>query len=177
MVRQMKKNFFIIIFLFVSFLVGCELNNTPTSKVEEQLSKYQMLDKSSTISYTDLSKETGLDNDTKKRYENLIKKQYQNLSYEVKEETIDGEIATVKTQIELIDYQKIIDKYDKTSYMEEEYHNQLLTSLEKATDKITYTINFIIKKDEQGNWQIEPLTSLEKQKLLGINTQNPEAQT
>lgn len=177
MVRQMKKNFFIIIFLFVSFLVGCELNNTPTSKVEEQLSKYQMLDKSITISYTDLSKETGLDNDTKKRYENLIKKQYQNLSYEVKEETIDGEIATVKTQIEVIDYQKIIDKYDKTSYMEEEYHNQLLTSLEKATDKITYTINFIIKKDEQGNWQIEPLTSLEKQKLLGINTQNPEAQT
>lgn len=170
----MKKKILIISFLFISFLVGCELSNNPTSKVEEYLSKYQMLDKDINISYTELADETELDNDTKNRYEELIKKQYRNLSYEVKEETIDGETATVTVQIKVVDYQKVLDKYKKEN---EEYHNQVLAELENATEKATYTIPFLVKKDKRGNWEMEPLSTLERQKLLGINKQNPEAHT
>ena len=43
----MKNKVKIILpFLFFLLLFGCNLNNTPTSKVEEKLSNYQMLDKS-----------------------------------------------------------------------------------------------------------------------------------
>lgn len=171
----MKQKILIIIFLFISILVGCELSNNPTSKVEEYLSKYQMLDKDINISYTDIADETELDQDTKKRYEELIKKQYRNLSYEIKEETIDGETATVTAQIEVVDYQKVLDKYNKTE--NKEYHNQVLTELEKTTEKATYTITFIVKKDKNGNWNLEPLSILERQKLLGVNKQNPNAYT
>lgn len=38
----MKK--ILSIFIFLLLLVGCSLSNTPTSKVEDLLSKYQRLD-------------------------------------------------------------------------------------------------------------------------------------
>ncbi|MCI6266455.1 MAG: hypothetical protein MR598_06410 [Erysipelotrichaceae bacterium] len=173
----MRKKFLTLTFLLIIILTGCELSNNPTSKVEEQLSKYQMLDKDITISYTDLSNDVDMDNETKQRYEKLIKKQYQNLSYEIKEETIDGDTAVVVVQIEVVDYQKIIEKYDQTTYSKEEYHDKVLTDLEKATEKVTYTINFTTNKDEKGNWQVVPLTTIERQKLLGMNKQNEEAYT
>ena len=39
----MKK--IISIFIFLLLLVGCSLSNSPTSKVEDLLTKYQTLDK------------------------------------------------------------------------------------------------------------------------------------
>ena len=43
MVIRMKK--IISIFIFLLLLVGCSLSNSPTSKVEDLLTKYQTLDK------------------------------------------------------------------------------------------------------------------------------------
>ena len=39
----MKK--IILVFTFLLILVGCSLSNSPTSKVEDLLTKYQTLDK------------------------------------------------------------------------------------------------------------------------------------
>lgn len=163
----MKNKLLVIGFLLVGILVGCELNNTPTSKVEEQLSKYQMLDDDVTVVYTDLTTDVDIDNEYKERYEDLIKKQYRNLSYEVKEETLDGEMATVTVEVEVMDYQKVVEQYD--NLMGDEYHVQVLTALEEAKDKITYTIEFVVMKDEEGNWNLQSLDEVDKRKILGIN--------
>lgn len=165
----MKKKILMVGFLLIGILVGCELNNTPTSKVEEQLSKYQMLDDDITIVYTDLATDTDIDNEYRERYEKLIREQYRNLTYEIKEEKIDGEVATVTTQIEVTDYQKIIEQYDKDRFTTEEYHKQVLEALEDAKAKVTYTIEFTVMKDEGGNWNLQPLDELERQKILGMN--------
>ena len=168
----MKKKIFIIASLFVVVLTGCELGNTPTSKVEDLLSRYQMLDDSIAISYVDLSQDSNIDNDLKKRYEALIKKQYQNLAYEVKEEMIDGDIATVTTQVEVVDYAKVIEKYDQ-NVSDDDYHEKVLKALESATEKVTYTIDFIVNKDEEGDWNVQVLSELEQDKLLGMNFESP----
>lgn len=155
--------------MMICITTGCELNNTPTSKVEELISNYQMLDNNIQINHELLSNDEEISEKHQNRYEDLIEKQYKNLSYEVKEEIIDGDSATITVEIEVVDYKKIIDKYDKTKYQTDEYHEVVLKSLEKATDKITYTIDFIVNKKENGNWETAPLDRVAKEKILGIN--------
>lgn len=103
----MKKKILMIILCFV-VLVGCELSNNPTSKTEAFLLDYQMLKDNISINYTDLIEDTNVSTDIKEGYKDLIKKQYRNLSYEIKEEIIDGDIATVTTEIKVMDYKKNI---------------------------------------------------------------------
>ena len=102
-------------------------------------------------------------------YIKLIKDQYQNLSYEIKEEIIDGNTATVTTSVKIKDYKKIINNYNKNEYTPEEYHNLIIDDLKDAKDKVTYTIDFTLIKDSEGNWNMDDLTNEMKEKLLGIN--------
>ena len=162
----MKK--ILIIILFFIILTGCELNNNPTSKVEELLGNYQGLNKSINYNYIELSKEAGLNQELIDKYESLLKKQYRNMVYEIKEEKIDGNKATVTTEIEVIDYKSIIDKYTNKDEKTSETHEQIINELNNETDKITYTIDFSLIKNKEGNWKLEKLTTEEEKKLLGI---------
>lgn len=165
----MKKIFLITFILITILLTGCSIANTPTAKVEELLGNYQRLDKNVQINYYDLSITRDLSNNTQEEYNKLIKDQYQNLSYEIKEETIDGNIAVVTTSIKVTDFKKIINKYNKNEYPEEEYHELITKDLKEAKDKVTYTIDFTLTKDNEGNWQVDDLTNEMREKLLGIN--------
>lgn len=165
----MNKLYIFITLIIVCIITGCELNNIPTSKVEELMLNYQMLDDSIKINYEVLSNDNNIETKYQKRYENLIEKQYKNLSYEIKEEIIDGNKATVTTEIEVLNYKKIIDKYNRNKYQKNEYHEAILENLEKTKDKITYTIDFKLIKDANDNWKIMPLDKEEEEKLLGIN--------
>ena len=165
----MKKRFLMLVIFCFSILVGCTLGNTPTSKAEDLLSKYQMLDDDISVSYSNLTTDTGLSQDLRARYEELVRKQYRNLSYEVKEEEIDGDTAIVTVQIEVMDYKTIIYKYDNSDYTQERYHELVLDDLESAKEKITYTIRFNLSKDDDDMWQVDDLSTTDREKLLGIN--------
>ena len=90
----MKKLVFLILSLL---LVGCnDLSNTPTKKAEEFLKKYQSLDSSVISDLNNAINETDLNEEQKKLYVDIMKKHYQNLSYEIKDETMDGDEAVVK---------------------------------------------------------------------------------
>lgn len=165
----MKKNVVLmIVIIIVCFLTGCDLGNTPTSRVEELLGNYQRLDQNIDISYLQLTDNQNLDQEMKNRYEKLIRKQYQNLSYEVKEEKIDGEQAVVTVQVEVMDYKSTFLKYQKNNYKEIEYDQLILDDLEKVKEKITYTIEFEVTKNSSDKWEVDSLSSVEKEKLLGI---------
>ena len=104
----MKK---IVLFILMLVLVtGCNNNlmNTPTKQVEAMLNNYVTLDKKVLDDLDNtLLTETIMNNDQKDRYKNILKKQYQNLAYEIKNETIDGDKATVEVEIKVYDYYKI----------------------------------------------------------------------
>ena len=164
----MKK--IIIIFLIgITLLVtGCNLGNNPNSKVEELLGKYQKLDDSIVISPTKLTPSSNLDEETYERYKELIKDQYKNLTYEIKEEKEDGNKATITTEIEVTDFKSIMEKYNYANYSDEEYNSKLLDKLEGAKDRVTYTIDFELTKDDNDKWSVDPLTTEMEDKLLGI---------
>ena len=165
----MKKIILTIIILISIALTGCSIANTPTAQVEGLLSNYQRLDKNITINYADLAGNDDLSSDLQNEYNDLIKDQYQSMSYEVKEEIVDGDTATVTTSIKVKDYKKIINKYNKNEYQTNEYHNLIVDALKDAKETVTYTIDFTLTKDSEGDWQVDDLTNEMKEKLLGIN--------
>jgi len=165
---------FILPCLIIFVLLGCELNNTPTSKVEEKLSNYQMI--SNNININDkVQLLTDGDNLTESQigeYKSIIEKQYKNLAYNVKDETLDGESSVVEVQIEVADFKSAIEELnrevDKNVIGVEQYNERKIEKLKASKDKVTYTISFRVSKDIDGNWNLEELDSTEEQKLLGI---------
>ena len=151
----MMKNIVVILCIFMLFIIcGCDINNNPTSKVEEYLGKYQMLDNSIDTSYYNL-----VDDDAnKKEAEELIKKQYRNLVYEIKDESIDGNHADVKTEVEVLNYKLVFDSNS----------NDIINDLKNVNDKITYTIIFNLVKDQNGKWHLNDISEDDKLKLLGM---------
>ena len=159
------------ILLFIScilFINGCTLSNTPTTITEDYLSKYQRMDDNITISYNEI-----LDNNTnnkyKEEYKDLVIKQYKNLSYEIKDEEIDGRHATITVQIKVYDYKEIIDKYDKDNYEDEsDYYKLISDRLNEQKDKIVYTIDIELNMNNNDTWEVIEIDRDTKQKLLGI---------
>ena len=92
--------------------------NTPTSKVEEFFSKYQNMDDDVATQLDQVLKDdTTMSDEQKEKYRALMEKQYQNLSYKIEDETINGYNATVDVEIKVLDYATTINNAKK--YYEE----------------------------------------------------------
>ena len=106
------KKILIAFLLGIIILTGCNNTmNTPTSKVEDFLGKYQKLDKKVLTELEEtLKKDDSMNEEQRKEYQILLEKQYQNLSYKIKNEEIEGDTATVDVEVEVLDYQTSINK-------------------------------------------------------------------
>ncbi len=167
------KRFLLLVFLLSLSLFGCSLSNTPTSKVEELLMKYQKLDSDIKADIETVLSDDTLTLEQKNRYRALLEKQYKNMQYEVKEEMIDGDKAVVTVSIEVTDFKKVIKEVegeyvDMDNYSIKEYNDTKLQRLEKTMDKVTYTLDIDVIKDENGNWYVDNLTNLDKKKIQGM---------
>ena len=180
----MKK---IITLLSIILLTGCttlDISNTPTKKVEEFLNKYQILDEEILNELDNVIEEkTKLNSENKEEYRNLIKKQYKDMQYTIKEETIDGDEAKVTAQIIVKDFTKIINDaenykrenmkefYENNTYNDNLYKKYLLDKLKDAKDRVTYTLEFTLKK-ENTKWKLDPISEEIEDKILGIYKDN-----
>lgn len=165
----MKKKIFLVgITLFL--LIGCSMSNTPTSKVEELLSKYQRLDADISGAITNVLDEQNLTDTHKARFKKLLEDQYKNMTYEVKDEKIDGNTAIVTVEIEVLDYKRSISDltFDSTIYTKESFDEEKLNRLENTTDKVTYTIELSLTKDNEGTWKLNALTNEQIKKIQGM---------
>ena len=102
--------------------------NTPTSIVEDLFNKYQKLDADIDSGIESVLNEQNLTTEHRKRYRKLLEKQYKNLSYEIKDEVIDGNNATITVEIEVIDYKQAISDltFDSTIYTKESFDEEKL---------------------------------------------------
>ena len=99
----MKK--IIILILGLIIMSGCEKTiNTPTSKVEDLLNQYQNLSPSIIDNLKDSIEKEDMTKEQKKKYESLMEKQYQSLSYKIKNEEIVEDTAVVDVEIEVLNY-------------------------------------------------------------------------
>lgn len=179
--NQVKKIFVGIMVLFLA--VGCgNMMNTPTKKVEEFLSKYQTQDEKVLAQLDEVIDSSGtMTKDQKDKYRDLMKKQYQNLSYKIKDETIDGNNATVQVEIEVYDYASSISesetylttnkeefiKEDTKEVDDEKFMDYKLKQLSLVKDKVKYTINFTLTKTDD-KWILDDITEIDRQKLHGL---------
>lgn len=179
----MKKILSIIGIVLV--LTGCslgmgDLDNTPTKQVEAYLNSYQKLD-DNVLNDLDniLDDEITFNNDQRDRYREIVKKGYQELTYEIKDEKVNGNTAEVEVEIEVIDYSNIITESEDylnqnpNEFNDEEgnYDVSLFTDyrldlLEKNKEKVEYTITFNLTK-ENDKWTIDQLSEDDINKING----------
>lgn len=174
--------------LSLIFLTGCGcengmLLNTPTKKVEMFLANYQTLDEDVLDQLDDvIDNEENFTDEQKDTYRNIMKKHYKDITYEIKDEKVDGDSAVVSTEIEVTDYSKIITEANtyKIEHPEEfeneagEYDETLfmdyrLDKLKEAKDTVKYTLDFTLTKVE-AEWKLDSLTDEQENKLHGLYT-------
>lgn len=165
----MKKMLLIIVLSL--FVLGCDnVMNTPSKKVESFFSRYQVLN-TDVLDELDnmISRDSEMNKKEKEEYKKLLEKQYQNLSYKIKNEEVDNQTAIVDVEIEVFDYSKAINNSRKY-YIEnnkKSYTKYKLEEMEKVTDKKKYEITFYLTKIK-GIWEIENLREEDILKIHGL---------
>lgn len=165
----MKKRI-VLLTMILFLLIGCNMGNTPTATVENLFNKYQRLDDDIETGINNVLDEQNMTSENRTRYYKLLEKQYRSLSYEIKDEKIDGNIATVIVEIEVIDYKKTINDltFDSSIYTKDSFDNEKLNRLENANDKVTYTLELSLTKDRDDMWKLDALTNEEIKKIQGM---------
>lgn len=177
----MKKIAAVLVAIFL--MTGCsitkDLDNTPTKKVESLLNNYQTLD-SSVLSDLDkvAEQETSFTDEQREEYKEIIKSNYQKLTYTIKEAVEDGDEAVVTAEIEVIDYTKALNESSvyldehptefetDGKYDEQKYLDYRLEQIKTAKDKVTYTLDFTLTKVNE-EWTIDDLTDEIRDKISG----------
>lgn len=175
----MRKIFLPILVIFLS---ACTLNSsaTPKQKVSEFLDKYKK-EHTNVIEQLEETIDSSFSNEEyKKRYKNLILNQYKNLKYEVTDEVIEDKTAVVEVEVSVLDYGSAISKADDylTNHQEEfkekenvdenKFENYKLSQMENVDSVVKYKIEFTLSKNQKGEWEIDPLSDTDLEKLHGI---------
>ena len=175
------KNKHIILFIIglVIILTGCSLMSTPTSAVESLLTKYKTNDEEIIVELDDYINDSELTVEQSKKYKDIYLKQFKDLKYVIKNETIDGDTATVTAQITVYDYYKadkeaneylnnnidefkVDGEYDKSSFTDYK-----LKKYSEVNDTVDYTIDFTLTKID-NMWVVNDLTKEQLEKIHGV---------
>lgn len=179
------KKILLLILLSTAIVIGCENTmNTPTSRVENFLSKYQNMEEDVLKELdTVLENEKHMNQEEKKEYRSLLEKQYQNLSYKIKNEEIINDTAIVDVEIEVLDYAtsianakeyfnthkeefKINEEENETENTKE-YIDYKIEEMKKTSSKTKNDITFHLKK-EKNVWTLENLSEEDIKKIHGL---------
>ena len=72
--------------------------------------------------------------------------------------------------IQVIDYKKSINDlvFDSSIYTKETYDEEKLNRLEKAKDKVKYTLELTLTKNSDDEWKLNALTNEDIKKIQGM---------
>jgi len=173
----MRKIMWVLVLTLL--LAGCELGtdmtNNPTSKVEGYLDGYKRLDQSVLTDLDRMIENNKYTIEQRTSYKELMKKHYRDLTYEIKDETVNGNRATVEVEIEVTDYNKALSEDanpndyldDEGNYSESKHYDYQLNLMKDSSDRVKYTIIFYLTK-EKDEWTLDELSETTKEKIHGI---------
>ena len=163
----MKK--IIIPILVFLFLVGCTATKaTPKSAVEDMLKKYQSKDDIVMRQLDDVINSDSTYNDNlKSEYKKAIERQYTDLTYDIKDDEINGDNATVTVEIEVYDYSNTNSIDPTLDKEQDEYNLSVIKSMQKTKERIKYTLDLTVTKDGD-EWKVDNLTDTERKKIHGL---------
>lgn len=170
----MKKLLYVLVCALI--LSGCgNMKSTPTKKVEELLNKYQTNDIDVVSDLSDvLMGDYNMTDDERNDYASFMKKHYQDMMYKIKNETVDGDNASVEVEITVRNYADVVndaneyrssnpDKFDADNT----FTSYRLKKMKDVTDTETYTLYFNLTK-VKDDWKVSPLSADDESKLNGL---------
>lgn len=178
----MKKILILFLCILNLFILnGCTMDNTPTKKVENFLNSYRNLDEKVITQMNEIVNDDILmDEVQREKYKNILKKQYQDLIYKIKDEKIDGDNALVTVEIEVYDFYKVTkdsdnfyqenqDKFkdENGNITQSKFIDYRLQKLKENKEKVKYTIDFNLRKVD-NIWVLEEITDSIRQKIHGL---------
>ena len=160
----MKK--FALFFLCLFFLVGCT-NKSSKEAVVEYLEKYRNFTTEIEQSLMKDLEKKDWTKEEKEKYILLMKKQFVNLKYNIKEEIYNGEEATVLVDITVYNYHNSKREALKEQDGSQNYIENVLEKMNKETKTIKYTSSFKTYYKENA-WVLEQPSEETLKKLEGI---------
>ncbi len=169
----------IILLLLVFGLCGCSINNTAKGTIELYFQSYNEL---SNEVLNDMNKVVESENYTaeeKELYKDILKRQYQDLKYEILSESYNGDTASVSAKIEVYDYysvQKQAQDYLKNNinafykdgkYDNNKYLNYKFNLLKNTEERVNYNIDFNLVR-ENDLWVLKEILPSDLEKIHGI---------
>lgn len=176
----MKKiKVFFVTMLMLILTTACSLGSTPTSAIERLFASYNNNDEEIMVELDDYINTSNLTDEQNDKYKEIYLKQFRDLKYEIKEEVVDGDTATVTTQITVYDYYKTendANNYLTTNsdefmtdgvYDESKFTDYKLKELDKVNETVDYTIDFTLTKVD-NEWVVNELTNEQLEKIHGV---------
>ncbi len=175
----MKKILSVILgLLFIMALAGC--GDSATKAVEDYLNQYTSLSDNVLTDMMDVVTDEDINDEQKGIYQDIFKKQYQDLTYTIDKEEYDGDEATITVTVKVYDLYKA--QKEASSYLKEhqdefndddgqydiaKFIDYKLEQMKNMTDKVEYTIEFYVVKTTDG-WVISSLSNSDLEKIHGI---------
>lgn len=170
----------VLVFISLFFVVGCSMSiNNAKDAVEDYLNNYKHLDDDVVDQINEIVEEEDLSKDQQETYKKVLKRQYENMKYEITDEIYNGDSAKVTAKVTVYDYYKVqqeIAEYLKTNrdkfytdgvYDENLYLDYKLKTMNDYNKTITHTIVFEVVKDNDM-WVVSDLSKNDLDKIHGI---------
>ena len=143
----------LVVVLCCILLCGCTKIHAKDAVIS-YLEKYRNFTTEIEQSLIDTLDEEKFTKEQREQYILLMKKQFVNLTYKIKEEIYNGDKATIVVNITVYDYHHSIREALKENSAEENYINLQLEKMSKEKKKTTYTIA-IKTRYEENTWIVE----------------------
>ena len=176
----MKKKIFLIVSLLL-LVVGCGcMKKTAKGAVQDYLNQYKNLSANVISDMDNVIDNENLTDTQKEKYRDVLKKQYQDLKYDIVSEKYDGDNATVDVKIKVYDLYKVqkdANDYLTTSgdefkengvFSNDLFMDYKLDKMKKTMDTIEYNITFNVTKDDKGNYKVSDLSNTDLEKIHGV---------
>lgn len=178
----MKKVYKLLLVVGICLvLAGCGcMKKTAKASVQDYLNQYKNLSSNVISSMDDVVNDENLTDSQKEKYRDILKRQYQDLKYEIVSEKYDGDNATVEVKITVYDLYKVQkdannyltnngDEFKENGvYSNDLFMNYKLDKMKKVTDTVEYNITFNVTKDDKGNYKVNDLSNSDLEKIHGV---------
>lgn len=178
----MKKVYKLLLVVGICLvLAGCGcMKKTAKGAVQDYLNQYKNLSSNVISSMDDVVNDENLTDSQKEKYRDILKRQYQDLKYEITSEKYDGDNATVEVKITVYDLYKVQkdannyltnsgDEFKENGvYSNDLFMNYKLDKMKKVTDTVEYNITFNVTKDDKGNYKVNDLSNSDLEKIHGV---------
>ena len=178
----MKK--ILLTFLTCILLCACDMIDSPTMKVQQYLNDFNNLNETVVEDMESSIIEENLSSDNTSIYREVLTRQYKDLRYEIVDETINDDKATVKAKVTVYDLynsnkqsetymNEHQDEFMDTEnvFDQESYMKYRLDEMLKTTNTITHEVTFNLTKIED-EWVIDDIDRETLEKIHGLYDYN-----